>query len=259
MKDDRLISTQEILDRTDIAAAKTLTRWHQRGLIPPPQIRTHPGGRGKMAYWPEWVLHRCIKIRALVKAKRKLDEIKQLLGDDWENEAQVPRRRYRFSEVSRRMEYNAARMNLADLVWKKCSPLFDRLRSDISIVSSPLDKQLQQRSIITKAIEMVAAGISPVIVFDGEQLHLVPDFLISQMLADSVDGGTAQIVVPIHRDVRDAFHAIMPELPDRPTVTPVQRVREERAEQSVEREFCLTAPFEYEMGRQRKIRKLSGV
>ena len=50
-----MISTNDILDATGLRSGKTLTRWHQRGLIPKPLIRTHPSGRGKAAYCPRSV------------------------------------------------------------------------------------------------------------------------------------------------------------------------------------------------------------
>lgn len=255
MKSTQLISSQEILDRVDIDAAKTLTRWHQRGLIPPPEIGTHPNGRGKMAYWPAWVLNRCIKIRKLIKSGHRLDEIKRILGDNWKKEAQETRRRYRFTEASRKLEKDVAVSTLAELVWARLSPVLNRLGAKVTRVSESMDKQMFQESIITEAIELVAAGMNPVVMFDGDQLHLVPDFLVSHMLAKSARNGTAHIVVPIHKDVTDAFSDVIPELPERPTVRPVQRVQEEHDEKTNERNFCVTAPFQYEMGRRHRSRK----
>src|SRR5215213_3199885 len=67
-----LITSQDILKATGLKSTKTLTRWHQRGVIPAPLIRTHPSGRGKIAYWPDWVLYRCVRIVLLQKQGHSL-------------------------------------------------------------------------------------------------------------------------------------------------------------------------------------------
>ena len=66
-------TSAEILKRTGLKSAKTLTRWAKRGIIPVPYIQTHPSGRGKIGYWPDWVLDRCLRIVELRKKGRSLD------------------------------------------------------------------------------------------------------------------------------------------------------------------------------------------
>lgn len=67
------INSQDILEKTGLKSAKTLTRWHKRGIIPEPVVRTHPSGRGKMAYWPDCVLERCVKLVELQKEGHTLN------------------------------------------------------------------------------------------------------------------------------------------------------------------------------------------
>ena len=62
-----MISSKEILEKTGLKSTKTLTRWHKAGIIPEPMIETHPSGRGKIGYWPDYVLTRCLKIIELRK------------------------------------------------------------------------------------------------------------------------------------------------------------------------------------------------
>src|SRR5690242_3790040 len=75
-----MITSHDILDKTGLKSAKTLTRWHQRGLIPEPLIRTHPSGRGKVAYWPDWVLNRCLRIVELQREGHSLQSAASVLG-----------------------------------------------------------------------------------------------------------------------------------------------------------------------------------
>src|SRR5215213_7046126 len=74
-----MITSHDILDKTGLKSAKTLTRWHQRGLIPEPLVRTHPSGRGKIAYWPDWVSDRCIRIIELQKEGHSLESVSRML------------------------------------------------------------------------------------------------------------------------------------------------------------------------------------
>jgi hypothetical protein len=74
-----MISTRDILEATGLKSGKTLTRWHQRGLIPEPLVRTHPSGRGKMSYWPDWVLDRCVRIVELQRQGHSLESAAQTL------------------------------------------------------------------------------------------------------------------------------------------------------------------------------------
>ena len=67
MLETAVISSKEILAKTGIKTAKTLTRWYQRGLIPRPTVGTHPSGRGKVGYWPDWVADHC---RRMIELRR---------------------------------------------------------------------------------------------------------------------------------------------------------------------------------------------
>src|SRR3954465_13674770 len=79
-----MITTTDILEATGLKSGKTLTRWHQRGLIPEPLVRTHPSGRGKIAYWPDWVLDHCVRLVQLQKTGHTLRSASlQLAAESW--------------------------------------------------------------------------------------------------------------------------------------------------------------------------------
>src|ERR1700756_2931221 len=61
------VTSKQILQATGFKSPKTLTRWAKSGIIPGPHIGTHPSGRGKIAYWPDWVLERCQHIAELLR------------------------------------------------------------------------------------------------------------------------------------------------------------------------------------------------
>ena len=59
------ITSAEVREATGLSQ-KTLTRWHKSGYIPTPEIGQHPGGRGKMGFYPR---HTVALIRRVVSLK----------------------------------------------------------------------------------------------------------------------------------------------------------------------------------------------
>ena len=60
------ISSAEIREATGLSQ-KTLTRWHKAGHIPEPEIGQHPGGRGKMGFYPR---HTVALVRRIVALRK---------------------------------------------------------------------------------------------------------------------------------------------------------------------------------------------
>jgi hypothetical protein len=233
----KMLDSRKILEETGIVSAKTLTRWYQRGLIPRPKIGTHPNGRGKIAFWDDWVLERCLRIKQLVQSGESLDSIGEMLGSDWPEAERTWRRRYRFAEVSRKLDFDAAVTNFADLTHRKLVALLDVGRRKDSPGLNKLNEWLWSKETIGKVLEFVRQGIQPVLVFDGERAEITADFMVSQMLSTKKDDSTPLIVVPLFSEVVKAFASVMPDLPLGPSITPVTRVRQDDAGKTHERDF----------------------
>lgn len=61
-----LITTDELLRRLGWPNARRLQRWRQEGLIERPHMGAPiAGGRGRTAYWPEWVVALCERVAIL--------------------------------------------------------------------------------------------------------------------------------------------------------------------------------------------------
>ena len=60
------ISSAEIREANGLSQ-KTLTRWHKAGHIPEPEIGQHPGGRGKMGFYPR---HTVALVRRIVALRK---------------------------------------------------------------------------------------------------------------------------------------------------------------------------------------------
>ena len=74
-----MITTQTLTRQTGLSA-KTLTRWANRGIIAKPAITTHPSGRGKVGYWPDAVLDRCLRIVHLRQEGHSIESAVAMLG-----------------------------------------------------------------------------------------------------------------------------------------------------------------------------------
>ncbi len=237
------VTSQQIMSATGISNIVTLTRWHRMGLIPPPDVRTHPGGQGKMAYWPEWVLERCVRIKQLRKTGARLSKIKEILGGDWENEGRkYQRRRYRFAEANQQMERQAALVNLRETVEQT-------LRGWISFQQSRLRKTsvpFIASQIVDQAILLMEQGCNPVLVFDRGEVRVAPDFLVSQQLAGSRSLDRPLFVVPLF-DVLQRYFRDLSTIPPKPIVRPSEKVLVSGPEGEHELRFVATHDWSFEI------------
>jgi len=218
------VTSRDIMRATGITNVATLVRWHgQEGLIPPPEIRTHPEGRGKMAYWPEWVLHRCVRIKQLRKEGMSLAEIRQFLGCDWETASQNYGRKYRFAEASRRIDQNAALANLREVIehfvlqWMK-SQRTAILKTTVQTIAADT---------IEKAITMLEQGINPVFVLTSDTAVLTAvltaDFAVGLHLSQCRSIEESFMVIPVWKEL-SAYLNKVAVVPEKPVVYPVSRV-----------------------------------
>lgn len=239
----KYVTSQEIMDATGIINVATLVRWHgQEELIPHPEIRTHPNGRGKIAYWPEWVLHRCVRIKQLRKEGMSLAQIREFLGSDWNAARRNHARRYRFSEASRIIDKDAALANVREVVahfliaWIKTQQT-RILRTTIPTIAA---------GVIEKAIEMLEQGINPVLVLTTEATYLTADFAVSLYLSKCKSVDDSFMVVPVWREFSAYLDKVAP-LPPQPTIYPVARVLRDADSFREEAEVVVMASWEFEI------------
>lgn len=244
------VSSKDILDQAEIRSGKTLTRWYsEHGLIPPPEIDTHPSGRGKMAYWPAWVLRRCIRIRQLIKSGHSLDEICEILGTDWDAEARRAKRRYSFTEASKMLDKSAATEKFAEAVVRTLPDSLRESKSD----AEPIEEWLVNSKNIEQVLALVGQGQNPILVLNGERRYIVPDFVVGQMLAKAAVTGGQWWVTSLYQPAYEAFKTVVKELEGIPRIKPVARIVEYDDRGSLEQEIRLLGPFDHEtVGRRRR-------
>ncbi len=248
-----MITSHDILDQTGIKSAKTLTRWHQRGLIPEPLVRTHPSGRGKVAYWPDWVLDRCRKIVELQREGHSLQSAAQVLSVE---------------RMGQNIDRVMAERPVSELLAEakiKLTPTRDGTVLDaflLAMVGSvgsrlpgaterqQLLVQLRDSDAVDQALNLLRAGYAPVLVYDGDRPEIIPDFLLSWRLSDDPPPHTALVVAPLLPNFRKLFPWIDRFVGTSPTAFPAPKIWSREGDAVVEYTYYPAGPIGFELIRE---------
>jgi len=223
-----MVTTEQILAATGLKAAKTLTRWQRAGLIPAPQIGTHPSGRGKTGFYPDWALDRCRCVVALQKQGHTLRSAVTAL--------ETERLRSLIEEV-------AAKPSLAEILKSKTVQRGDGLKVDLLTVAhaailndlgpllDPGDlRQALLRGMATqgaagRALELLQAGYNPVLVSDGTEVEVVADFLVGHRLGGQGTAAAPWLVFPLLPALRRIFPKLLADVAAGKLAAPAPAVR----------------------------------
>jgi DNA-binding transcriptional MerR regulator len=189
------ISSKELLTSLGLRSAITLRRWRERGLIPPPDVGTHPSGRGKISYWPRWVLGRCQEIRHYLKCGLSLEEIRQRLGQDWTAVERKWKQRYASIVLADQLQ---AANEMADEAVAKINAMVGQINGELE---SKIRLALTEDQARRRLFELMSAGFSPVLAVAGTDVSIVPDAVACRSLASSV----SVIAVPLFMSAKLAF------------------------------------------------------
>ena len=207
-----LLTSKELLEAAEIRDIGTLTRWHQEKLIPEPEIRTHPNGRGKLGYWPAWVVEHCKAIKEKRQQNFSLAEIAKFYGSNWELLAarytKKTKRKYSFAKVNKQMDLSlvAAKLTetveaISDAIGRKC------------------DSQLVSHEMIEFGLGLLIDGMNPVLVVLHEQATVTADFAVSQYLSNHYSSQSAITVIPMLEICRKHLSAYG--IPRSPFIKPI--------------------------------------
>lgn len=202
-----MITSAELLKQAGIKNVKTLTRWHQQGIIPSPMVKTHPSGHGKIGYWPDWVLGKCVRIRQLqddgiplrqaaeVSDRERLLQDIRLLGETPTGDTSKPS-----ITVGRRPSYDA----LLGVI------ILDAIRASFTdeTVVNGLAARLKGMPLRRACHDALARGGVPVLVGDTADLTVAPDFQINHLLRLKASEGRCFIVLPLLRAIRELDKAL---------------------------------------------------
>jgi hypothetical protein len=179
--------TTEILTRKTGLSAKTLTRWSNRGIIPRPAIRTHPSGRGKIGYWPDAVLDRCLRLVQLRKEGHSMESAIALLGLERLQKRLETIEQPSFADVLARHKVQGTDGEEVDLLEVFRAAVASNLKDSV------LDRDHQtsvlhqlhadDRRLLRTAVELVAGGYDPYLTYDATTVRIEPDFLLGHPAA----------------------------------------------------------------------------
>lgn len=233
-----MVSSKEILKRTGLRNIKTLTRWHQKGIIPKPVIRNHPSGRGKMAYWPDWVLDRCIRIVELQRKGHSLNSAVAIL------EMQSVKRivtSQDYQDVRRQLAGVDASIELKDGRSVSVPDLFvSTILVEIQSLLPSTDaqellaSQVKSNSILQQAVCLLSEGFSPVLLFNGADIELTADFVVSHRLSNRNEGDKPFVAIPLLPVIKKIFAIAGIDFSYEITAHPSQKVLIEKQDELVE-------------------------
>ena len=242
-----MITTSDLTESTGLSA-KTLTRWHKRGIIPEPLVRTHPSGRGKMGYWPDWVLQRVQLIQELRQEGHSLrSAIVAAEERRWDTIMDGVHKTPDYVEVLKGRRVRISEEKEADL-----------LRIFVALVVQAARKVTGDPGAIRTLAEafgevgvrdtflLLQNGFNPVMVFDGEGARVKADFLVSHDLSASLREVTALVVVPLVPVLRKLFGDKADQLKD-PNTFPAAKVLGRQGDTFVEYDIFLGGLLGFEL------------
>jgi len=181
-----MITTTELAKRTRLSV-KTLGRWTDQAVLPKPEIGTHPSGRGKVGFWPDWTVDYCLRIIALRKTGSSLQDAAgtamqercEAIGQSLEAEA-------------RELVYGAKTLKLpsgrqVDLVQLLKARVAQQIESlpFTRAAKRNLIQSLEDCEKLSSAIHSINEGHHIYLVFSRGRVTYRPDYLLPEVMADS--------------------------------------------------------------------------
>lgn len=220
-----MVTTKEICDATGLSS-KTLTRWAKAGLIPEPLVRTHPSGRGKLGYWPDWVLKKCEDLVALRAKGHSLQSAAMELS---------------LQRLQTLVATVADRPSIQDALAKAKVELKDgrqvsgldlalaSLRGQLELSGFSREKQgtvlaaFRSEGCLDLSMAMVESKFNPVLIVDGTSVEVVADIMVSHRLAETAETQQPLVVIKLLPLVRKIYSLTGRAAPN-PTVRPATAV-----------------------------------
>lgn len=192
------VTSKDLMEAAQITGINTLRNWCNHGLLPEPEIRTHPNGRGKISYWPAWVQLRCERIRDLRATGKTRSQIAAILEqEDQDDQDQrklkaTLKRRYRFAEVMKCTEIDKARLELREALTKTLLSSISKTLKQISSTKWRFDQEL-----LDEGVALMKEGLNPVLVLQGDSAYVCSDIAISQIVSRLTSSEDLISVTPI--------------------------------------------------------------
>jgi len=248
-----MVTSKDIVDKTRLST-KTLTRWWQRGIIPKPAVRTHPNGRGKIAYWPDWVLDRCVRIVELRKQGHDLKTAVMMLGAERvEKLVEKVRKNESFSQILAGKEVRLADGKTVSLIEVFQALIMQAVEQSVvdRDLHSLIATQLREDRLAALAIDMIQNGYNMLLTFDGTKTRVEPDFLLGHLYEQTGPTARSFVAVPLLGPFRRLLEALGGlHLIRDPAVTPAPKVWVKEGDVMVEYVIYLGGRLGFELVRE---------
>ncbi len=223
-----MLTTKDVLKGSGFKNVRTLQRWRERNLLPPPTLQRHPTGRGMCWAWPVWTIGHIATIKKRLAAGESLDDVARTLSGNWEAEAKKWfRKRYDFKKAYDRLERDDANDQFADWV---SDQVYDYLR-DIGVerpgrIGLKIGRAVSKRQFVNDTLELLEQGFTPVMVVTKDEVTVTADVMLSSAFSNSEVGTQPVLVVPIREAFMEAFATVEPSLPKETRFMPAMHVVE---------------------------------
>lgn len=243
------VTSQQIMSAIEFVNPKTLVRWHQKKLIPPPDIQMHPNGNGRISYWPDWVLEHCRYIKKAAEGGIRHSELAREFNEDWEEvkkryvtsklghaeggNSPTSKRRYILSVESARLERQEFRYVLS----KTIDTLIAGNYPDLRVQLNKATIRDNTDALVHQALDLLKQGITPVLLISARSSLVTPDFSIGPLIADAIDLKEPFVVVPLIDMILDTH--IHVQRPWAPRFSPSHCAEMQTKARTMRREFSM--------------------
>jgi hypothetical protein len=222
----------------------TLRRIRKSGLLGTPASSTQPSsgsGRRPLVY-PDFALDVCKKIKKMLDRGYTLKEavgelynerLKSMLGRLRQNIGKSLDKGTVKFENGR--EVNISSVYIGMILHEIKQYIKDREKLQ------EISRRMREENLIDLAFLILQSGYNPILMFNEEQMRIVPDLMVSHFLSREADKRNAWVVVPLLPATKGIIQGLSDgEIKPEPTTRPARKIEVKQGRDLVEYEIFLT-------------------
>jgi hypothetical protein len=244
-----MVTTTELVEQTGLNV-KTLTRWSAKGILPAPRIGTHPSGRGKVGFWPDWIVDFCMRVQELRGEGVGLEDAaakamhERYMRVDAEFSQQVYEDMYgrRAIRTPDGREYDLTAM-LRGLIAREVRSAPITAKAQRGILA-----HIEDAEFLSGAIHQIQTGYHVFLTFDGDKVHTAPDFLLHAASGNAMKSPKAFFAMPLTPLYHEILRSIgLGNLVTAPTAAPANSIWMEEKDKVVEYKYFPGGTFGFRL------------
>lgn len=127
------------------------------------------------------------------------------------------------------------KLDLNNLLRNAMSNDLGRITSDLQVQETILSG-VEQYKVFDRAFEMLIAGYNPILVWDGLDLKVVPDFRLGHILTSEINEGKPYIIIPLFRYIESVIGPFIDDEKIHPTIHAAPKVLAKEGNKLIEYE-----------------------